>query len=71
MGVFGWRLLISPSLEERKRMGCVGSHGGSPEDDERMKKSKEIEQTLRKDRKEIAKEMRVLLLGAGETGKTT
>ncbi|EME49409.1 G protein alpha-like subunit [Dothistroma septosporum NZE10] len=47
---------------------CFGS--GNKEDPE-AKKSKEIEKQLREDQKRMAKEVKLLLLGAGESGKST
>ncbi|KAK6441684.1 hypothetical protein LTR95_002075 [Oleoguttula sp. CCFEE 5521] len=47
---------------------CFGN--GSKEDPE-SKKSKDIERQLREDQKKMAKEVKLLLLGAGESGKST
>ena len=51
-------------------MGCVPSSqsGGSPEDTERQKA---IEKMLRQDRHKLEKEVKLLLLGAGQSGKST
>ena len=47
---------------------CGGAGNVSVEDKMR---SKEIDQTLKKDRKYIDHEIKILLLGAGESGKST
>ena len=47
---------------------CFGS---SSKEDPEAKKSKEIEKQLREDQKRMAKEVKLLLLGAGESGKST
>ncbi|RPA89567.1 guanine nucleotide binding protein, alpha subunit [Choiromyces venosus 120613-1] len=46
---------------------CMG--GGSP--NEGAQRSREIERLIRQDEKRIAKEVKLLLLGAGESGKST
>ncbi|KAK5170483.1 uncharacterized protein LTR77_005071 [Saxophila tyrrhenica] len=47
---------------------CFGN--GNKEDPD-LKKSREIEKQLREDQKKMAKEVKLLLLGAGESGKST
>lgn len=57
------------------RIMCFGSssnsqHGGK-EEDPSIKRSREIEKQLRDDHKRLAREIKLLLLGAGESGKST
>jgi len=49
-------------------MGCAQSGGGSKQDNER---SKAINKQLQKEKKKIETEIKLLLLGAGESGKST
>jgi hypothetical protein len=50
-------------------MGCATSgQAGNPQDAER---SKQIDGELRRHKKELEKEIKLLLLGAGESGKST
>ena len=49
-------------------MGNCAAGGASQED---KIKSREIDQTLKRDRKYIDHEIKILLLGAGESGKST
>jgi len=50
-------------------MGCISSTpSGTPEDRQRQK---DIEEQLRRDRKALESEVKLLLLGAGESGKST
>lgn len=48
---------------------CFG--GNKEGDDADAQKNKEIEKQLREDQKKMAKEVKMLLLGAGESGKST
>ncbi|RVD81494.1 uncharacterized protein DFL_009358 [Arthrobotrys flagrans] len=48
---------------------CMG--GDAHEDSAERLRSKEIERTLRQDEKRMAREVKLLLLGAGESGKST
>ena len=56
-------------------MGCCGINGASREEAEerkiQIKKNKEIERQIRKDKKVYRATHRLLLLGAGESGKST
>lgn len=47
---------------------AVGSHPNSPQDEE---VSKSIDKQIRLDEKRLSREHKLLLLGAGESGKTT
>eukprot|EP00009_Paramoeba_aestuarina_P007404 CAMPEP_0201521224 /NCGR_PEP_ID=MMETSP0161_2-20130828/14285_1 /ASSEMBLY_ACC=CAM_ASM_000251 /TAXON_ID=180227 /ORGANISM="Neoparamoeba aestuarina, Strain SoJaBio B1-5/56/2" /LENGTH=266 /DNA_ID=CAMNT_0047919819 /DNA_START=74 /DNA_END=871 /DNA_ORIENTATION=+ len=47
---------------------CAGGGGGDPQD---MEKHRQIERDIRDDRKALATETKILLLGAGDTGKST
>ncbi|GIZ40887.1 hypothetical protein CKM354_000420800 [Cercospora kikuchii] len=51
--------------------GSIMCFGSSSKDDPDAKKSREIEKQLREDQKRLAKEVKLLLLGAGESGKST
>jgi len=48
---------------------CFGD--GSKQDNPGSKKNTEIEKQLKEDRKKQGKEVKILLLGAGESGKST
>lgn len=49
----------------------VGSVGGSPVTPEMEQVSRAIDRQIRLDEKRLSKEIKLLLLGAGESGKTT
>jgi len=49
-------------------MGCVGSN---PADEALKENSKRIDNQIKHDQKNIAREIKILLLGAGDTGKST
>jgi phage/plasmid-associated DNA primase len=51
-------------------MGCGQSSGG-PEDSEKRKKAKEIDQAISNQARQEAEKIKLLLLGAGESGKST
>ena len=51
-------------------MGCGQSAGGA-EDSEKRKKAKEIEQSMASQARQEAEKIKLLLLGAGESGKST
>jgi GTPase SAR1 family protein len=51
-------------------MGC-GSSSASPEEAERKKKSKQLEEQMEKLARQEAEKIKLLLLGAGESGKST
>mmetsp|Transcript_19745 Transcript_19745/g.50127 ORF Transcript_19745/g.50127 Transcript_19745/m.50127 type:complete len:354 (+) Transcript_19745:122-1183(+) len=51
-------------------MGNCAS-GGTPEDREARKRNREIEHTLNKDGRKFREEVKLLLLGPGESGKST
>jgi len=44
---------------------------GGGKDDAGLKRHREIEKLIRQDEKRMAKEVKLLLLGAGESGKST
>ena len=50
-------------------MGCTASQNGGSE--EEISRSKTIEKNLRADQKKFDNEVRLLLLGAGQSGKST
>ncbi len=50
-------------------MGCAGSSATGSADD--VNKSKAIDQQLRADKRDFMQEVKLLLLGAGESGKST
>lgn len=58
-------------------MGACCSKRSSPDDDldfhdaSQTEKSKAIDKDLKKHQRQIAREVKILLLGAGESGKTT
>lgn len=47
--------------------GCISSEAESPA----AARSKQIDQELKEDQKKMAKEVKLLLLGAGASGKST
>ena len=51
-------------------MGCTNSRG-TPEDSEKRKKQKEIELSMANQARQEAEKIKLLLLGAGESGKST
>lgn len=48
---------------------CMG--GGGNSNSAESKRNREIERQLRQDEKKLEKEVKLLLLGAGESGKST
>lgn len=52
-------------------MGCVGSSGLSPEEREKRKKNAEVDNQLANQAKQEDEKIKLLLLGAGESGKST
>ncbi|KFY71841.1 hypothetical protein V499_07987 [Pseudogymnoascus sp. VKM F-103] len=50
---------------------CFGGGGGGAVDQEGLAKNREIEKTIKADQKKAAREVKLLLLGAGESGKST
>jgi len=52
-------------------MGCTASTPASPEDKEKKEITKGIDEDLRKEKRKLSKEVKLLLLGAGESGKST
>lgn len=55
----------------REMKCCFVSTKFDDEETEQMRKSKKIDQMLAKDKRMIRKQIRLLLLGAGESGKST
>ena len=51
-------------------MGC-GSSSGGPEASEKRRKAKEIDSAMAHQAKQEAEKIKLLLLGAGESGKST
>ena len=51
-------------------MGCVMSSGG-PEASEKRRKAKEIDSAMATQARQEAEKIKLLLLGAGESGKST
>lgn len=51
-------------------MGCCGG-GGAGEDPESKKRNEEIEKQIKADKNRMRSEVKLLLLGAGESGKST
>ena len=58
--------MSSPNL----KLCCVWP-GKSPEEAEMASKSKQIDKMIKSDQRKIQQEVKVLLLGAGESGKST
>lgn len=52
-------------------MGCAATKPLTEEDKEAMSRSRDIDNQLRKERKDFIREIKCLLLGAGESGKST
>lgn len=52
-------------------MACFGGGGGSGADKESLKRTKEIDHALQKQAKMLREEVKLLLLGPGESGKST
>jgi guanine nucleotide-binding protein G(i) subunit alpha len=53
-------------------MGCFGGgERASPEEEEQRKRNQEIEAQLKIDKSKMDKEVKILLLGAGDSGKST
>lgn len=50
-------------------MRCIGKKGASEQN--QLKKAKEIEELLKKERKELESKVKLLLLGTGDSGKST
>ena len=55
---------------EKEEMGCNQSSEDGPSLEEK-EQHREIERGLRDDKKQEAREVKILLLGAGEAGKST
>ena len=54
-----------------RTMGCAEAKPQGFEDPERLAMSKVIERKLKQDARQMRKTLRILLLGAGDTGKST
>src|SRR3989338_1326444 len=52
-------------------MGCASSTSQLPEDEVRSNRSREIDHSLREQAKDRDKVTKLLMIGAGDTGKTT
>ena len=52
-------------------MGCGNSSGGGPVDKEAAARNKELEKQIKEDAEKAAKDIKLLLLGGGECGKST
>jgi len=53
------------------RCGCCLKFKSSPEELEQRYRSLEIDKTIKKDKKRLKRQVKLLLLGAGESGKST
>ena len=66
---------VIPLFPQEAGMGCCGINGASREEAEerkiQIKKNKEIERQIQKDKQVYRATHRLLLLGAGESGKST
>jgi guanine nucleotide-binding protein G(i) subunit alpha len=49
--------------------GCLSSQ--SPEDTQARQRTQQIDEQLQEDYKRVRKEVKILLLGSGESGKST
>ena len=50
---------------------CMSSEAAAAADTPEAKKSRALDKTIKEDEKRMAKEVKLLLLGAGESGKST
>lgn len=50
---------------------CSGGGGGNGQDEEQTKRSRQIDRGLEEDSKKLRRECKILLLGSGESGKST
>ncbi|KAK6995106.1 guanine nucleotide-binding protein G(i) subunit alpha, partial [Biomphalaria glabrata] len=62
-----WSYCCAKLCTNSPKMGCVTSQ----EDKAAVERSKQIDKSLRMDGEKAAREVKLLLLGAGESGKST
>ncbi|KAJ9318506.1 hypothetical protein DTO271D3_1168 [Paecilomyces variotii] len=64
-------LSLSSSFSDFAKMGCMNSKPMDPDDKEAVQQNAKIEKIIRNDKKTLDRTIKILLLGAGESGKST